>query len=47
MSSLSQEGISGASADNAGEDVQPADTVGNVSIYQRVDLLLIARRRGL
>ncbi|KIS00047.1 HAL protein kinase [Cryptococcus deuterogattii 2001/935-1] len=29
MSSIPQDGISGASADNAGEDVQPADTVGS------------------
>lgn len=38
MSSIPQDDISGASADNAGEDVQPEDTVGSVSIYyQRVD----------
>lgn len=46
MSSLPEDGISGASADDAGEDVQPANTVGNVSIsYQRVNLLIARMRR--
>ncbi|ADV22924.1 HAL protein kinase [Cryptococcus gattii E566] len=38
MSSIPQDGISGASADNAGEDVQPADTVGSARPVNMRDL---------